>query len=194
MHAYQDYEDCDSTAPYVKGSDTSEAAARSLDPLAQRECVRRILALFASGATYTRAEIVAMLDPEDYPGITARMSELFRAGILVNTGQTRLTPRGKAANVLRMIPDASMKMYEAYLKNRSKTEAPKIKYKKWLATLGAAGVVYAKSPTPDNLTALGRVAKTTPEGAVVASSTSPVEGVGFEDEEDVMDWAKRSSS
>jgi hypothetical protein len=87
------------TAPYVRDSDTSKAAAASIDPIAG--CYEaRVFAYIASRGAYgaTADEVQAALDLSHQNG-SARVSMLARRGAIVLNGLKRKTRQGRAAGV-----------------------------------------------------------------------------------------------
>lgn len=185
--SYDDYEeDEDRTPAYVKGSSTSEYAARSINGHKRRAQGLRVLELFLSGKTYTSDEVQVELGLLHQSG-SARVNELGRAGCITMTGETRTTDRGgKPAAVWKWVPGTSGDDYKAWLKgNRESAKT----YKAWLDSFKAAGAKYRGNPTTENLHALGAVAKAEPCGSDAAPSGPPAND-DF-DENDVISWALR---
>ena len=90
---------------------TSWAAARSLGPLRPRQAA--IAHLFSNGLSYTLEEAVTayrayqygpqgQYPPQTDSSIRSRIAELMDAGVLEDTGKTRLTRSGRKARVLRL--------------------------------------------------------------------------------------------
>src|ERR1043165_6043105 len=90
---------------------TSWAAARSLGPLRPRQAA--IAHLFSTGLSYTLEEAVpayrayqsgprGQSPPQTDSSIRSRIAELMDAGVLEDTGKTRLTRSGRKARVLRL--------------------------------------------------------------------------------------------
>lgn len=90
------------TPPHVAGSDTSEAAARSIAPRAaqlREEVYRAIRACGVSGATCDQVE--SILDRR-HQTVSARIRELVQLGRIVDTGQRRPTRSRRPARVYRV--------------------------------------------------------------------------------------------
>jgi hypothetical protein len=87
---------------FVRGSDTSEAAARSLMPKTLTELQTRILQYISRrthGATCEEVEIALELTHQT---CSARCTELVLKGWAYDTGQRRPTSSGRAARVLKV--------------------------------------------------------------------------------------------
>jgi hypothetical protein len=94
-------------APFDRGSDTSAAAAKSIEPNAGT--LRRIVydAIVAGGPTgYTDAELQDSLGMRAQTQ-TARRVELRDRGLIVDSGFRRPTPRGRDAVVWVVAPRSS---------------------------------------------------------------------------------------
>lgn len=88
------------TAPAVHGSDTSEAAARSVEPHLGRLCamvVRYVRSQGARGATSDEVEEALGLRHQT---ASARLKQAKDLGVLVETDMRRLTRSGRKAAVL----------------------------------------------------------------------------------------------
>lgn len=85
--------------PYQRGSDTSKAAAESMEEVAPAILTQVLLFIKRSGkhgANYD--EIVVALN-RDKPTISARCNELKRLGKIVDSGKRRMTRSGRPAAV-----------------------------------------------------------------------------------------------
>lgn len=85
--------------PYVRGSETSKAAAIAAEPNAgtQRRRVLDCLRKWQSrGLTDHQMQVWLEMNPSTQ---RPRRIELVRAGLVKDSGQTRLTPSGKRAVV-----------------------------------------------------------------------------------------------
>lgn len=96
------YPDC---AGFVKGSETSEAAAVSMDEHRGR-MHRSIIDCLADGAELTGDEMAAMIGWNRYQ-IRPRLAELHREGTVEDTGARRLNvASGRRAAVWRLVLEA----------------------------------------------------------------------------------------
>jgi hypothetical protein len=91
--------------PYISGSDTSEAAARSVHPAkARRERIRRCIedyvAVFPLSYGLT-CDQVEELTGYCHQTASARIRELCQAGLIEDTGLRRLTRSKRSARVYR---------------------------------------------------------------------------------------------
>lgn len=162
---------------YIKGSATSEYAARSVDGTRRRKQALKILDLFMTGGSYTTDEVEVSLRLL-HQSASARVSELASAGCIMLTGETRNTARGDTpAAVWTWVRGTSEDTFEAWLKRQRESLQT---YKAWRLSFIAAGLVYAKSPTPANLTALGVAALAAPIGG-------PSPAVSLGEDGDVLD-------
>ncbi|MDP6942733.1 MAG: hypothetical protein QF464_01175 [Myxococcota bacterium] len=94
--------------PYVKGSDTSEAAAESMEPHAptlRHRVFRYILEQGDLGATDSQIEIALQLRHQT---ASARRRELELMGAVVRTGQVRKTASGRNAGVYVAVPGVNI--------------------------------------------------------------------------------------
>lgn len=88
--------------PYVRHSETSKAAAIAAEPNAgtQRarvlDCLREYTASVYVGLTDNEMQFILHMNPSTQ---RPRRVELVRAGLVVDSGKTRLTPSGKRAVV-----------------------------------------------------------------------------------------------
>lgn len=134
--------------PYVKGSETSEAAARAL--MSDHEDVRKLIVLY-QGGHYTCDEAFNLLGGERYNTVSARVTNLHQAGILIRTGEKRKTSRGRYAEVLMLAPGACLEWYEEWA-NGLRPSA--LLRGRWRKDLEKAAAAYASDPTPENQAAL----------------------------------------
>ena len=87
-------------APYAKGSDTSEAAARHIEPVAETlgwyvlACVRSRMSYGA-----TRDEVAEAMTMK-LQTVCARMRDLVLSGLVVDSGRRRKTDTGRLAAVM----------------------------------------------------------------------------------------------
>lgn len=96
------------TVPYVKGSDTSEAAAASMQPIAptlRHKVYDYILGQGEQGATDD--EVVGALGMA-HRTATARRRELERMGAVYRTENRRQTTSGRTAGVYMAVPGANL--------------------------------------------------------------------------------------
>lgn len=167
---------------FVRGSDTSESAARSLT--SRLADARRVLDLYETG-DFTRDEIVHRLgltNISDYSSITPRITELVKAGCLVGTALKRKTSRGRAAVVLTRVPGTSLETFKAWCAgNRSSSPSQS----HWRKAVDKAMFAYALDPSPQNGGALLAIAL---EGRAFAPSVSSPQVTG--EDIDVMAWAR----
>lgn len=179
-------------APYVKGSTTSERAARGQKPSKVRSIMVRIVDLYGS-AELTMDEALRRLDPqrENYSGITPRFTLCRLLKILEPTGAVRRTSRGGLAEVLRLVPGATIAIYDAYVRG----ELPDvIDEAKWRRMLGKASLSYLANRSSENLSALMRVVEV---GAVFVNTArapvalEPAVAAGPNDF-DALDWISDS--
>ena len=87
------------TAPFVKGSTTSRAAAKAIEPVAGTQRARILMTL--RGWVYTGAtdgELCFMCEL-DGSTVRPRRQELQKAGLIVDSGRTRKTSSGRDATV-----------------------------------------------------------------------------------------------
>lgn len=180
--SYDDYED-ERTAGYVRGSATSENAARSLDPQQRRKQAFKILDLFRRGETYTTDEIEVELGLL-HQSVSARITELGQAACIQMTGELRTTGRGgKPANVWKLVPGATEDMFEAFLKKQKEGLQT---LKAWTKAFTAAGIAYRKCPSRENGDTVLDIASSAPfEVSDLPSVTA--ENDALEDE--FMEWA-----
>ena len=87
------------TAPYARGSATSRAAAKAIEPVAgtQRALIlNEILLCEDFGCTDAHLQRVLVLSGDT---VRPRRGELLKAGLIVGSGRTRKTSSGRAATV-----------------------------------------------------------------------------------------------
>lgn len=179
-------------APYVKGSITSEKAARGQKPGKVRNIVIAIIALYRTG-DFTVDEALRQLDEkgDNYSGVTPRFTTCRRARILEGTGTYRRTSRGASAEVLRLVPGATIETYDAYLRG----ETPEVlDFARWKKALLKSALAHAANPTVENHTALMKVVMA---GAQFLESSAPAAQLPRKEEPpmenaqtvDPMDWA-----
>jgi hypothetical protein len=89
------------TVPYVKGSDTSEAAAESMREHVTQLAGRVLRAIASGGASGFTCDEVEVLTGMAHQTCSARVNELMRKGRIVDTGQRRKTRSGRKAVVWR---------------------------------------------------------------------------------------------
>lgn len=90
----------DDRPPFVRGSDTSEGASESMKDYAPR--LRRLVYskyLERDGAELTCDEIEVIFNMR-HQTASARIYELVKMGLLIDTGKRRLTRSGRKARVL----------------------------------------------------------------------------------------------
>jgi hypothetical protein len=87
---------------FVRGSDTSEAAARSITPKARSDLhdrICRLVAAFYHGLTSEEIQVALDLTHQN---CSARTTELVKMGLLVDCGERRPTSTGRNARVLKV--------------------------------------------------------------------------------------------
>lgn len=87
---------------FVRGSDTSEAAARSITPKARSELHDRICKLVAAFYHGLTSEEIQVAMELSHQTCSARTSELVQMGRLVDCGERRRTSSGRSARVLKV--------------------------------------------------------------------------------------------
>jgi hypothetical protein len=87
---------------FVRGSDTSEAAAKSLSPRAISALCQRIVRYVAAHFNGVTSEDVQMALGLTHQNCSARTTELVFKGVLYDTGERRRTSSGRMARVLKV--------------------------------------------------------------------------------------------
>jgi len=88
---------------FVRGSDTSEAAAKSISPKARsilHDRICKLVAAFYHGLTSEEVQIALDLTHQN---CSARTTELVQMGRLVDCGERRRTSSGRSARVLKAV-------------------------------------------------------------------------------------------
>ena len=95
------------TAPFVRGSDTSEAAAESIEPSVPtlQACVFACFVAASSGLTCDEAEQETGLRHQT---ASARIRELVLLGAIHDSGRRRKTSSGRSARVYVAGPDPAV--------------------------------------------------------------------------------------
>lgn len=104
--------------PYVRGSETSKAAADSMKGIAMSK-ERQVLYLFRSDSSvgYTDDDLERILE-EKHQTVSARRRSLEKKGIVYATEEKRKTRSGRAARVYKLNSDLSDSEIEARLKSK----------------------------------------------------------------------------
>lgn len=87
---------------FVRGSDTSEAAAKSLNPKTLSELEARICRYVAAHFHGVTSEEIQIALGLTHQNCSARTTELVLKGRLVDSGERRRTSSGRAARVLKV--------------------------------------------------------------------------------------------
>lgn len=87
---------------FVRGSDTSEAAAKSLNPKALSDLCQRICRYVAAHFNGVTSEEIQIALGLTHQNCSARTTELVLKGWLVDSGERRMTTSGRAARVLKV--------------------------------------------------------------------------------------------
>lgn len=87
---------------FVRGSDTSEAAAKSLSPKALSALEARICKYTAAHFNGVTSEDIQMALGLTHQNCSARTTELVLKGRLYDTGERRPTSSGRKARVLKV--------------------------------------------------------------------------------------------
>jgi len=89
------------TPGFVRGSDTSEAAAKSLSQKALSDLCQRICRYVAAQRNGVTSEEIQVALDLIHQTCSARTTELVLKGWLVDTGERRRTSTGRKARVLK---------------------------------------------------------------------------------------------
>lgn len=87
---------------YVRGSDTSKAAAKSLNPKTLSDLENRICRYVGAHFNGVTSEEVQIALGLTHQNCSARTTELVLKGRLVDSGERRKTSSGRAARVLKV--------------------------------------------------------------------------------------------
>jgi hypothetical protein len=169
--------------PYIKDSETSKAAAESLT--SDHDDVKRIIVLY-QGGNFTCDEAFNLLGGERYNTISARITNLRQAGILVTTGERRKTSRGRYADILMLAPGACFEWYEQW----SNGDRPGVLVRgRWRKGLEKVAAAYVWDPSAENQTTLLRVTMAGKDFLRdPAEARESDEGPESEDDDDFMSW------
>lgn len=89
--------------PYVRGSDTSRAAAASVEHSAKAQQSRCLQLIKDSGYTGKTCDEIEEILGERHQAISARLRELVLSERIIDTGSRRPTRSGRNANVYRFV-------------------------------------------------------------------------------------------